>query len=336
MAFFKLLTPICLTFLVSGQPPAFNEENKTELEAYNGDHRAFAIICSDSDYDGDGIVWKISADENKEEYLYALIADLDHPVNTCFDKRYELLYVCESGDGTLGKIYQYEMVWTKDDKFELASYTQTTVFDGSSPMDCAVDSQGNLFFVTADDNVYGMTTPVTSGTHWSLASAPDVQSSTGIDVRKDNEIWWSNGDNTENAGTLAEAEWTGEVSATGSAGATITAQNKDGGNAVGLAATDQGIFYTAYNHAFEWDLFQDVAIKRVKHLWAPKSISWGDKEIWIVDGVSGNLYYLKDNKSSNKAEDDDVVINIDGMKGITLINGDFAAYFAVAIAFLFL
>ena len=333
MAFFKLLVAICFTFYVSGQI-TLPQKNNEDLYAYDGTDRVYAIICSDSDYDGDGVVWKIAATEKKEKYLYALISELNHPVNTCFDKTYELLYVCESGDGKTGSIFQYEISWNDDDKFELGAYDQTTVFSGSSPTDCAVDSQGNLFFVTVDDNVYVLNAPVTSGTHWSLASNPDVQDSTGIDVRNDEEIWWSNGAGTETAGTLTRATWTGEISSS-NASKTITPQNKDGGAATSLAATGNGIFYTAYNLAFEWDIITGERTKRVKHLWAPKSISWGDGEIWIVDGESNNLYYLKDNKEPNKAESDDVVINIDGMKGITLINGDFAAYFAVAIALLF-
>lgn len=255
-----------------------------------------------------------------------------------------------------GAIYQYKIDWNNDSKFELAEYKQTTVYSGASPLDCAVDSEGNLFFVTSDDIIYGLSKDVlnkdevATGQHWELAKSPKVQNCQALDIRIDNELWWANGANTETCGTLATAEWTGDTStfsAPSTGTFTITARNLTGGEGRSLVATEKSIFYTSYNLLFEYHpedtYYEDEIIKeedgnptlRVTHLYQPKSISWGDKEVWVADGGSGKLYYLKDDKSPNKAVESDVVTEIDGIKGITLVNGDFAAYVAVAVAMLF-
>ena len=333
MAVTKLLTALILSLAVCGQ----EIKNEKDLYSWEGE-RTWGIFTSASDFDGDGVIWKIEDDEKGEKHLYALVAYLDNPVNTCFDKKYYYLYVCEAGMDDEGSIFQYKINWSgDDDKFELEEYGVTTVFTGSSPLDCAVDSQGNLFFVTADNNIYGMTqTDIgTLGTEFVLASSPNVSDCQAIDVLVDNEIWWANGSNTKVYGTLASVTWSGAVTAAGSAGKVIQAQLTSGGEARSIATDEDRVFYTAYNLLFEYDIEEQEVIERAKHLHQPKSIAWGDGEVWIADGGSGRLYYLKDNKEPNKAEDDDVIIEIDGIRGITLINGDFAAYVAVVIAAIF-
>ena len=47
-----------------------------------------------------------------EDESKALIQGLEKPVNSCFDKHNELLYVCDAGTDGIGFIYQYDISYS--------------------------------------------------------------------------------------------------------------------------------------------------------------------------------------------------------------------------------
>jgi len=165
--------------------------------------RTFAVITSfDDEVGGNGVVWRIKAFEiDREKYLYAMISFLDKPVNTCFDKKHHLLFVCELDMQEVnGKIYAYHIKWDSDNDFELDEFTQTVVYEGSGPMDCAVDSKGNLIFSTVDDQILAINYKDigNAGLEFPLAGSPDVDSCQALDFKDDETIMWvNNGDSAE-------------------------------------------------------------------------------------------------------------------------------------------
>lgn len=193
--------------------------NTKDTTGWDGDHRLWAILTSFNDeVDENGTVWKIEAFEiDREKYLYALISFLSRPVNTCFDKMHSYLYVCNldmppddpDGDVT-GQIFRYAIKWDEDDDFELEDYIQTTVWDGSGPTDCAVDSVGNLIFSTKDNHIYAISYSDigTNEGHFTLAGPDWVDDCQALDIREDGTMMWvNNGGSTEENSGLRMAKW---------------------------------------------------------------------------------------------------------------------------------
>ena len=85
-----------------------------------------------------------------------------------------------------------------------------TVYEGSAPMDCAVDKWGNLFFVTKNDTIYGIDFDNEDDTPYVIAERPYVKQSQAIDVRFNDDIWWCNGNSTEGVLGVANRNQTGQ------------------------------------------------------------------------------------------------------------------------------
>lgn len=121
-------------------------DEATGTESYEGNIN-FAIITSFTDgHPGSGSVWVIPV--NDKDTGYALIAGINRPVNTCFDKQNDFLYVVDASSATEGYIYQYSINWDEDELFELKDDSYAVVYKGSPANDCAVDSIGNLYWST--------------------------------------------------------------------------------------------------------------------------------------------------------------------------------------------
>ena len=92
-----------------------------------------------------------------------------------------------------------------------ASYT--LVYEGTAPTDCTVDGFGNLFFPTVDNHIYGMSYADLyqrkQNDVLELLDETAVAGCTGIDIRQNGELWWSNSEATELFGTLASMTWGG-------------------------------------------------------------------------------------------------------------------------------
>ena len=144
------------------------------------------------------------------------------------------MYVVDAAAENRGFIYQYDIDYSKGeevekyktyggngyyydeligDKFKLKDKSYTLVYEGPAATDCAVDSTGNLYFPTVDDHIYGISyTDLyerNKNAHQELLDETAVSGCTGIDVRFDGELWWSNSDTVDTLGTLASMKWLG-------------------------------------------------------------------------------------------------------------------------------
>jgi len=99
------------------------------------------------------------------------------------------------------------------DDFELDSKSYAIVYQGSAATDCACDSYGNLYFATIDNHIYGISVADLYARELNaqqeLLDETAVGGCTGIDIRKNGELWWSNSERTDTLGTLASMSWDG-------------------------------------------------------------------------------------------------------------------------------
>ena len=200
----------------------------------------FAIVTAYTDnLPNSGAVFALSDDKWESKII---VPGLEKPVNTCFDEENEYLYVVDRKFGDDGVIYQYEISWEagsehkectqmsegtpnsrrcikwkrwhEGDGFELESKSYAIVYEGSAATDCTVDSYGNLYFPTVDNHIYGISFvdlyQRSTNAIQELVDESAVDGCTGIDVRKNGELWWSNSERTEIVGTLASIKWEGE------------------------------------------------------------------------------------------------------------------------------
>lgn len=104
-----------------------------------------------------------------------------------------------------GSIFRYLIDWDEDDKFVLEDFVVTTVYEGSGPTDCTIDSLGNLAFATKDDSikVISYSDIGTPNSEWIVASGDPnkVDGCQAIEFRDDNRLMWVN--NGESAETLS-------------------------------------------------------------------------------------------------------------------------------------
>ena len=70
-----------------------------------------------------------------------------------------------------------------------------------------------------------------------------VAGCSGIDIRKDGELWWSNSENTETFGTLASRDW----GAADSLGSNDVEVRHISGSAIGLALDKNNAYYISNN-----------------------------------------------------------------------------------------
>ena len=202
--------------------------------SYEG-HLNFAIVTAYSDdVSTSGAVYVLT---DKKSESKAIITGLEKPVNVCFDEENELLYVVDAKSDDQGFIYQYEIDWDagdeyddcveyserqvceryetkhKGDKFELESSSYAIVYEGPAATDCACDGFGNLYFATVDNHIYGISVvdlyARELNANQELLDETAVGGCTGIDIRKNGELWWSNSERQETLGTLASMSWDG-------------------------------------------------------------------------------------------------------------------------------
>ena len=341
------------------------DHEKGEL-SYKGNLN-FAIVTSfEEDKEGTGKVWVLNDDPQD---TFVLIGGLEQPVNSCFDSENVLLYVCDvASDDKKGFIYQYEIDWypgfeeerctkrhmggyryEKDctwhlvkDKFKLKERSYTLVYEGSPPTDCTVDGYGNLYFPTADNHIYSISYSNLyqrkQNDVLELLDETAVAGCTGIDIRKNGELWWSNSEATELFGTLASLTWEGEDS---------LSQKKvdvqlDAGSAIGLALQKNDIYYISDNVLYGYNPQKEEITKMASNIEDGKSIAYGGRQIWITDFEKGMVYRCYETL------EDSVMIgydNLDNAHGIHLVNADvnrhdsnwsFGGYITVALTLLFL
>jgi len=176
----------------------------------------FVIATSfDVNTENSGLIWVVK--QNEPETGGVLITGLANPLSVCFDVHNNFLYAVEhNADENVGKIYQYEINWDKEDTFELASPEYVVVYEGIPVTSCAVDPFGNLYFTSTDHSINALSfVDAWSGytnRHVSIYNKQTnkIQDPRGIDVHGHDELWFVNagGDENLDPGVVNYAETT--------------------------------------------------------------------------------------------------------------------------------
>ena len=332
----------------------------------------FAIVTAYSDdVETSGAVFVLT---DKKSEAHHIIEGLEKPVNLCFDEENEFLYVLDATSGDQGVIYQYEIDWEaggeysrcleykKDkwgnttrtcgrwkrwhagDKFELRSQSYAIVYEGSAPTDCACDSYGNLYFATVDNHIYGVSVVDLWARELNavqeLLDETEVGGCTGVDIRKNGELWWSNSERTETLGTLVRMKWDGEDYLNNK----VVEVQHTAGPATGLALKKNYAYFITDDTLDEYQISTgEVTKKFLKSGMEPTSIGYGGRQVWIADNGKGKVSRTYDD--FDDYTELSVFVSVPGARGVHLINSDverigssfaFGAYIAVTLALLFL
>ena len=277
---------------------------------------------------GSGKVWVIPKDSDDRDNGFVLIGGLQRPVGVCFDVNNEFLYVVDLTSENTGSIYQYEIDWDDDDKFELSKPEYTVVYEGRSPYDCAVDEYGNLFFVDPSANQVNMINYLDL---WSgflnqqivLYSAVDdlvVSRPIAIDTYEKKKVYWLNSENQNTNGLLITAPGRSEFMSD----RRPTASVRDTREPFGMAASDDYVYYTLEDGsvwAYDRDDKDKVKMKTSGVLSQPRGVCYGDDHIYVVDHSSGTIYRMDDD---GDLETPDPFIRVEGAYNIHCVNyGEF-------------
>lgn len=297
----------------------------------------FLLVTSFTDNTaGSGKVWVIPKDSDDRDDGFVLIGGLQQPVGVCFDVNNEFLYVVDLTSESSGAIYQYEIDWDDDDKFELKKPEYTVVYQGQSPYDCSVDEYGNLFFVDPSANQVNMINylDLWSGflnQHIVLYSAVDdlvVSRPIAIETYEKKQVYWLNSENENSNGLLITAPGRSEFMSD----RRPTASVRDSREPFGIAVSDDYVYYTLSDGsvwAYDREDRDQVKLKTSGVMGQPRGACYGDDHVYVADHASGTIYRMKDNGS---LETPDPFIRVDGAYNVHCVNE--GSWLALGVALL--
>lgn len=285
---------------------------------------------------GSGKVWVIPKDSDDRDKGFVLIGGLQRPVGVCFDVNNEFLYVVDLTSESAGAIYQYEIDWDDDDKFELKKPEYTVVYEGQSPYDCSVDEYGNLFFVDPSANQVNMINYLDL---WSgflnqqivLYSAVDdlvVSRPIAIETYEKKKVYWLNSENGSSNGLMITAPGRSEFMSE----KRPTASVRDSREPFGIAVSDNYVYYTLSDGsvwAYDREDKDQVKLKTSGVLGQPRGACYGDDHVYVADHASGTIYRMDDDGGFETPEP---FIRVEGAYNVHCVNE--GSWLALGVALL--
>jgi hypothetical protein len=195
-------------------------------------------------------------------------------------------------------------------------------------------------FATNDNGIHALTYTDLynrkNNAHVTLLDATSgyVSSVNGIDIMNDDGFFFTNGAETETAGTV--------MGATYAEGTERTINNATvkvvftGGAGHGCTVSEDKVFFTTANRLYKFDLEDAVATVVSRGFVNPTSIAFGEKHVYVADYGSNQVYKVKAHSENKEVKD--AWIGLVGVRGVHTVNTweGFGGVLALAFALLWL
>lgn len=251
-----------------------------------------------------------------------VIKGLNKPTGICIDEVDKYLYIVDSPN-----VYQYE--YSVSYSGIRVNKEQTTVYAGVEPLDCSVDSYGNVYvadqgkneilILYSTDLAWGI-----SDLYYSVYSGlylNQVLKPISLDIY-DNLIYWGNSESTKESGSLIQANLDKSTDKT-----QIKILEDAYDSILGLAAAKNKIYYSVSNEVYSYDTENEDKSIVLNDLIDAKGLCIKEEELYIVDNGDGQIYMVHEYGDKNKFIQ--TFAKVDGALNIVCANNAFQLSLAI-------
>jgi hypothetical protein len=260
----------------------------------------FILVTSyDETKETSGSVWAIPHDNPGAPSV--VVTGLHKPTGVCFDTTHDFLYVTD-----IGFIYQYEIDWDSDSKFQLAKDEYTVVYEGSEPYDCAVDEYSNLYLV---DRYLSQVSIINYIDLWAGfknqhtvmydADSKAVNLPAGLDFADSSSIFFTNSQTTQTASAVVSAESRVEYRNQ----AQTYAVQTDLSGAVGVGASEDFVFFTGVEGSLNVYNIQQETVSTKASGGSLVGVCYGDGKVYSADSSSSKVLQFSADSSEEQGTD---------------------------------
>jgi hypothetical protein len=285
-------------------------------EQQNLGETAFILVTTfDDSQENSGSIWAIPSDNVNEAKV--LVTGLNQPTGVCFDTNHDFMYVTDSGNGF---IYQYEISWSFDSTFELATDDYTVVYEGAEPFDCSVDEYGNLYFV---DRVQNQVSIMSCLDLWAGfknqqvvmydAASQSVNFPVSIDLASSSALYFANNEATETAGAVVKAK---PLVSSGNVADAVSVSTSSSG-AVGLGASEDFVFFSGSEGSLNvYDIKAKLTYTKAS---GPNfaGVCYSDGTVYVVDNTHSLVLTFNADTSQEQGSQ---VVMMTGVFGVHCVN----------------